>query len=60
VLANMISVTVFSKKSGKEFMVEINRLSQTVLSERDASSLDYSSLHYVERVSYLSADAPVP
>ena len=60
VLANVISVTVFSKKSGKEFMVEINRLSQTVLSERDASALDYSSLHYVERVSYLSADAPVP
>jgi signal transduction histidine kinase len=59
VLANVISVTVFSKKSGKEFMVEINRLSQTVLSERDASALDYSSLHYVERVIYLPADAPV-
>lgn len=60
VLANMISITVFSKKSGKEYMVEINRLTHTVFSERDATSLDYSSLQYVERVSYLSAAAPVP
>jgi len=60
ILANVISVSVFSKKSGKEHMVEINRLSQNVLSEGDVTHLDYSSLHYVQRVSYISADAPVP
>mgnify|MGYP000955805998 FL=1 len=58
ILANGISVSVLSKKNGKEYMIEINRLSQTVLSEGDADSVDYASLHYVERVTYLSVDAP--
>ncbi len=58
ILANVISVAAFSKKTGKEYMIEINRLSQSVRSEHDADGVDYASLHYVERVSYLSVEAP--
>lgn len=58
ILANVISVAAFSKKTGKEYMIEINRLSQSVRSEHDADGVDYASLHYVERVSYLSVETP--
>jgi signal transduction histidine kinase len=63
--ANLTAMKVLSERSGKEYMVEINRISQALstpggLADEAGSNVaeyDLSPFHYVKQLSYLSASA---
>ena len=64
-VANFAAIRVLSERSGKEYMVEINRISQALstqgaLADEAGSNVgeyDLSSFHYVKSLSYLDAKA---
>ncbi len=61
--ANLIVAQVLSDRSGKEFLVEINRISQDIMlaesltetAGESVGEINLSSYHYVKRLSYMSA-----
>lgn len=55
--ANAAAGTILSEKGGKEYLIEINRISQDLPDAEKAANYDLSSYNYVKRLSYLPADA---
>jgi len=55
--ANAVAGTVLSEKGGKEYLIEINRISQDLSDGENTDGYDLSSYKYVKRLSYLPADA---
>jgi len=56
--ANAAVGTILSEKGGKEYLVEINRISRDLSDGEKVASYDLSSYHYIKRLSYLPADVP--
>ncbi len=52
-VANAVVGTVFFEKNGKEYLVEINRISQDITDGKDVDGYDLSFSNYVKQVSYL-------
>lgn len=55
--ANAAAATILSETGGKEYLIEINRISQDLSDGEKAAVYDLSSYNYVKRLSYLPADA---